>query len=378
MKLKNGNRAELIKNLTGKEIVCFGCGEIFTNVLKDNELSQYIKCVFDNDESKDGTFIEAGDRNIPVVHVKSILQVIENPDSSILLITTASWLGIYEQLEKQKELRAMDCWVYVFVTERPDLNLSDFYKENICCDLYRNRHRRLEELKLKDAFNGRRCFIIGNGPSLKIEDLEKLHDEITFASNRIYLLFDKTNWRPDYYFCIDRITYHNDLEKIKEIETGKKFVYSQVVERYGDAVDETVYYIDRKKSRFSYTDKDFEDLKFSSDITQNTYQGGSVSYDMMQFAAYMGFKEIYLLGMDNTYSREKDINNKKIFNDCVNHFSDEYEKGFSNYVVDIYYLNRAWETAEAYAGAHGIKIYNATRGGKLETFERVDFDSLDL
>ena len=36
----------------------------------------------------------------------------------------------------------------------------------------------------------------------------------------------------------------------------------------------------------------------------------------------------------------------------------------------------AYQAAEKYAEEHGIKIYNATRGGRLEVFERVDFDSL--
>ena len=35
-----------------------------------------------------------------------------------------------------------------------------------------------------------------------------------------------------------------------------------------------------------------------------------------------------------------------------------------------------YQKAKQYADAHGIKIYNATRGGKLEVFPRVDFDSL--
>lgn len=35
-----------------------------------------------------------------------------------------------------------------------------------------------------------------------------------------------------------------------------------------------------------------------------------------------------------------------------------------------------YQAARRYAETHGIKIYNATRGGELEVFERVDFDSL--
>ena len=43
---------------------------------------------------------------------------------------------------------------------------------------------------------------------------------------------------------------------------------------------------------------------------------------------------------------------------------------------DMAYTFSAYEVAKENAEKKGIKIYNATRGGKLEVFERVDFDSL--
>lgn len=51
-------------------------------------------------------------------------------------------------------------------------------------------HRNI--LKLKNKYQGKRCFIIGNGPSLTAEDLDKLENEICFAANRIYNIFPKT------------------------------------------------------------------------------------------------------------------------------------------------------------------------------------------
>jgi hypothetical protein len=36
----------------------------------------------------------------------------------------------------------------------------------------------------------------------------------------------------------------------------------------------------------------------------------------------------------------------------------------------------AYETAEKLSAKYGVKIYNATRGGKLEAFERIDFDTI--
>ena len=41
----------------------------------------------------------------------------------------------------------------------------------------------------RDLHRGKRCFVIGNGPSLKQTDLSLLKNEFTFGLNRIYLLF---------------------------------------------------------------------------------------------------------------------------------------------------------------------------------------------
>ena len=57
--------------------------------------------------------------------------------------------------------------------------------------------------ELKDKYKGKRCFIIGNGPSLTKADLEMLQNEITFATNKIYQIFPQTNWRPTYYGMLD-------------------------------------------------------------------------------------------------------------------------------------------------------------------------------
>ena len=37
---------------------------------------------------------------------------------------------------------------------------------------------------LQNKYEGKRCFIIGNGPSLTPEDLDRIKDEYSFASNR--------------------------------------------------------------------------------------------------------------------------------------------------------------------------------------------------
>ena len=63
----------------------------------------------------------------------------------------------------------------------------------------------------------------------------------------------------------------------------------------------------------------------------------------------------------------------------VKHFSDSYHRASSGVKPNACRKTEnllAYQAAREYADRHGIKIYNATRGGKLEVFERVDFDSL--
>jgi len=79
----------------------------------------------------------------------------------------------------------------------------------------------------------------------------------------------------------------------------------------------------------------------------------------------MGTNEIYLLGCDFSFS--KDISDEE--NHC-------YKRKTSGYAFDYENVEKAYRKAKEYADSHNIKIYNATRGGRLEVFERVDFDSL--
>ena len=115
---------------------------------------------------------------------------------------------------------------------------------------------------------------------------------------------------------------------------------------------------------------------FSKDVSKFLGQGYTVTYGAIQMAIYMGFSEIFLLGIDHNYNIIRDAKGRPLKKDdsCSN-----YPQGMSNY-VDMKNLPRieestiAYETAEKISRKMGVRIYNATRGGKLDSFERVDFD----
>ena len=118
--------------------------------------------------------------------------------------------------------------------------------------------------------------------------------------------------------------------------------------------------------------------QFSKDLSKYIAQGYTVTYGAIQLAVYMGFKTIYLLGIDHNYNIRRDAKGRPCRDDIS---KSNYAKGMSNYVNTnnlprIEESTIAYETAEKVTAKMGVKILNATRGGKLEAFDRINFDDI--
>ena len=64
-----------------------------------------------------------------------------------------------------------------------------------------------ETEKQKGIYQGKRCFILGTGPSLQYEDLDRLkeNEELCISVNEIVHAYAFTAWRPDYYVVTDKM-----------------------------------------------------------------------------------------------------------------------------------------------------------------------------
>lgn len=248
--------------------------------------------------------------------------------------------------------------------------------------IYKTRNH-LSDLKFPYSKNGRylsslknihlnhRCFIIGNGPSLTTNDLNYLKNEITFAFNRIYYVFDRTEWRPTYYFSEDDKTIFKSKDEINNLRIEKKFFPVNFPRDYNIHFEDSNYYI------FKFGDRNIEP-KFSVDIVRGIYWGNTVAYTAIQMAVYMGIKEIFLLGIDHNFSKMMNDKGEIVLDKSVkDYFTEEYNADKDDlYIPNVEVSTRAFAAAKKYADKNNLKIYNATRGGKLEIFERVDFDNL--
>lgn len=216
----------------------------------------------------------------------------------------------------------------------------------------------------KDVYKNKRCFIIGNGPSLSIKDLEKLNKEITFSSNRIYHMYSKIDWRPDFYVAFEPEFCKANADMLSKMETRKaRFINVKAWSKNRES--STTFWLNCT-SKYQLSKLTTKNIEFSNDISVCVRDAYSVTYTILQIAMYMGFQEIYLLGIDH-YDKSD-----------VNYFVHFYENKKNEYQTPTYLtgIEYGYNLAKSEAEKKGISIYNATRGGKLEVFDRVDFDTL--
>lgn len=229
--------------------------------------------------------------------------------------------------------------------------------------------------RYKDIHKGERCVVIGNGPSLSAKDLQTLHNNhvITFGTNRVFHVFGDTAWRPDYYVSEDMTILESIQKEISQVPCKARFIPINLKWDKGIEISgATWFYMD-------YTSPMKQTNGLSLDAARAVRCRGTVTTSCIQLALYMGFTEIYLIGVDHNYSRYIDSNGNVIEDPTVkDYFSSAYDTDFKNVISrNLGDTTLAYISVEELSRELGtFKVYNATRGGKLEVFQRVDFDEI--
>ncbi len=227
--------------------------------------------------------------------------------------------------------------------------------------------RRLAELK--DIHKGKRAFIIGNGPSLKQTDLTKLKNEFTFGMNRFYVFFPELGFTTTYFCSI------NDLV----IEQFAGDILALPIPRFLAWRSHRHFSKDLQLSNiptFIYTS--YTGPRIVSDVTGRVWEGATVTNFAIQLAFHMGFEKVILIGVDHNFTSKGDANKTVVSQgDDPNHFMPNYfGKGVKWQLPDLDTSEVGYIMArEAYRKA-GRQIVDATVGGKLTVFPKVDYNSL--
>src|ERR671918_16477 len=243
---------------------------------------------------------------------------------------------------------------------------------------------RLRLRRLHNLYLGRRCFVIANGPSLAQTDLRSLASEITIGSNGLFLMFDKMGYVPTFYTVQDELTAETFAQQLNSLKGTTKVFARELAHRLPPD-SETIYFNLLPDSYQRYLDKHMNENfrpNFSERLDKAAYDGCTVTYFNIQLAYYIGCREVYLVGLDHHYEMPPgiDIQNDLIVvspGDDVSHFHPSYfGSGVSYLTPRVDKMERAYVAARNFAARNGMKILNATAGGKLEVFPRIRLETV--
>jgi hypothetical protein len=222
---------------------------------------------------------------------------------------------------------------------------------------------------LKDIHKGSRAFIIGNGPSLRRTDLSKLRDEFTFGMNRIYLLFPELGFHTTYFVSINDLVIEQFADEILA-QPMPKFLAWRSHRHFSSQLPIN------QLPTFLYTT--YTSPHFSPDVRGRVWEGATVTNVALQLAFHLGFQQVILIGVDHNFASRGEANKTVVSQeDDANHFAPNYfGKGTKWQLPDLDTSEVGYTLArDAYRKA-GREALDATVGGKLTVFPKVDYHSL--
>jgi hypothetical protein len=231
----------------------------------------------------------------------------------------------------------------------------------------------------------KRCFVIGNGPSLKEMDLKPLADEFTIGANSFYKHADAAAVGLDYlcifdpHFMLDEprsVDWHRTIAaKLPDArfllhESGRT-----LIERHGLYAGREVYYV---RSGIATRHASLVNLDLSLPLNVGMTTGTSVAIPL---ALSLGFREVYLIGFDCNWL--EDTKKSYHFYDTHEHYpefdSTAKDTRGHTYEDTLRSTLREFESHRLLrqkAEQIGARIVNASAGGLLDAYRRETYESV--
>ena len=234
----------------------------------------------------------------------------------------------------------------------------------------------------KRQCDGGRCFILANGPSINHCDIEALRNEVCFGVNATHLLFANRDWFPQYYCVTQRDRLLENIDGFRDLSNQTRFFYCDGLEyptphRFFEGFNlvnlallnqrlriptPVMKYWPIKNKVGNYFNHRLRQKAFSDDILDGVFLGKSVVFTCLQVAYWLGYRKIYLLGVDMNYSGTK-----------THFFGNTSWVPDQDYEVELAPLFRSFSEA---LQKRGVQVFNCSMDSRVEDFEKVEFDKV--
>lgn len=215
---------------------------------------------------------------------------------------------------------------------------------------------------LKNAHAGKPVLVIGNGPSLNKTPLEEFVGVPAIGMNKIDLYFENKNWRPEVIVCLNSMVARQHQDRFAALDVPVLLAW---------------------KSRFLLSRDNRRKMIFFNLVSGNDFSGdpvegfgssATVTYVALQLAYWMGAEPVILFGVDHSFKYSGPSSTYQIKQGPdENHFHPNYfGHGAIWATPDLDQSEIEYQMARTAFEADDRTIYDATIGGKLDVFEKID------
>jgi len=225
---------------------------------------------------------------------------------------------------------------------------------------------------LKDIYRGRRGFLVANGPSLNSMNLSLLKNEFICILNNGGQAIGGMLPHADMHVVTDNNKYRRFAAELESVALTNSIPY-----RFFNFKVRKVWKKLEQRSKRPYfiigNPRPLLEMGFTRDPWHGYGECGTVVLWAVQIMYYMGFSEIYVLGVDLDYQSQGPYFYSLSAKDRV-HEQDPTLK--ARRAAFVPHADKGFALLLGVMQADGRKLMNAGVGGRLNALPRADFEAL--
>jgi hypothetical protein len=225
---------------------------------------------------------------------------------------------------------------------------------------------------------GRRCFVLGTGPSIAKQDLGPLASELTFTMGGFWKHPIVDAWQPTYYCVADPLFFDGaqaGMDFMRDASRRMQSTHFFVPRPTRQLIEANQLLPAARTSYVEFIGALNRSGLTELDLCEFLPAVQSVSQFGIMLALYMGCSPIYLTGLDHDWlaHRGPDRHFYEGYAGLENHPRLKPVLGDWSYRLmceNVITLWRGYEAIAAFAAKQGVEIVNVTAGGFLDVFPR--------
>jgi len=218
--------------------------------------------------------------------------------------------------------------------------------------------------KFRNRYAGEDCFLLANGPSLNDVDFDRINKYHLIGLNKIFLLFDRAKLDLTFHVAINSLVIQQAWKEFQTIGCPSFLSYREA--RSLPFTSDNI--------QFFLTEREREP-RFSHVYDEPVWEGWTVTCAALQIAYYMGFNNIFIVGMDHNFESIGKPNEQQVMKgQDPNHFDPRYFSNSQWHLPDLAGSEMGYRIANFAYERRGRAVFDATEKGKCRIFKRLSLE----